>query len=282
MKLMVSLFRGVALLLLALAGAGCPQEGQNPFSDEEREPHFIEGGRHVREMDYQAAIESFEKALSVNRGSAAAHWELAVLFESKVPDAAAAIYHYERFLKLRPNSDKAESARQQILACKQDLARTVSLGPVTEKVQRELEKLIEENRRLNDDNRRLNQELREVLVGHPFPATNPAVRPVAPAAAKIGSGTPSLRTGVVAPLTGSAGPVARPPGTVEVLTPASTPMDPRRALPAAAPRVHVIQAHETLGSIARQYGFKLDLLYAANPGLNPRRLQPGQKLNLPP
>ena len=41
--------------------------------------------------------------------------------------------------------------KTRILACKQQLAQTVSLGPVTEKQQREFEQLVEENKRLRED-----------------------------------------------------------------------------------------------------------------------------------
>ena len=243
MKLLVSLFRGLGLLLVALACGGCPQEGQNQSADEEKEPHFIEGRRHVNEMDYPAAIESFEKALSVNRNSARAHWELAALFVSKTPDPAAAIYHYERFLKLRPNSGNAETVRQQILACKQDLARTVSLGPVTEKVQRDLERLIEENRRLAKDNKRLNEQVRMLSLARP-----PVVSP--------GAAPPAFLTATSAPAgTARSGPApAHPdhgstPGRSPALATASagtSASSQPRVAAASASRSHTIQPHETL------------------------------------
>ena len=69
----------------------------------------------------------------------------------KESDPAAAIYHYERFLKLSPNSGKEEMVKTRILACKQQLAQTVSLGPVTEKQQRDFELLAEENKHLRDE-----------------------------------------------------------------------------------------------------------------------------------
>jgi len=47
-------------------------------------------------------------------------------------------------------------------------------------------------------------------------------------------------------------------------------------------RIHVIKPRETLASIARQYGVKLEALNAANPKANPRRLRPGQTVNVPP
>ncbi len=47
-------------------------------------------------------------------------------------------------------------------------------------------------------------------------------------------------------------------------------------------RTHVIKPRDTLAGIARQYGVKLEALSAANPDVNPRRLRPGQTLNVPP
>ena len=102
-------------------------------------------------MDFKGAVESFEKAVEVNPKSAPAHFELGWLYDQKESDPAAAIYHYERFLKLSPNSGKEEMVKTRILACKQQLAQTVSLGPVTEKQQRELEQLAEENKRLHEE-----------------------------------------------------------------------------------------------------------------------------------
>lgn len=303
---MVNLFRGLLLLLLALAGSGCPQPGQSQLSDEEKEPHYIEGLRHVNTMDYAAAIESFEKALNVNPKSAAAHMELGLLFDRKAhdPDPAAAIYHYEHFLKLRPNSDKAESIRQLILACKQELARTVSLGPVSERLQRELEKLIVDNKRLADENKPLREEVakwRAFYAAHPSVSTNPAIQPSPPRGASSPGAippaavpqhpegipgatprTPSLLPARVAgtPPAAVAASAPRSPAPTETPVTASAPVARSGSL--AGSRSHVVEPHETLGSIARQYGVKLEAIQAANPGLNPRRLRPGQKVILPP
>jgi cobalt/nickel transport system permease protein len=80
-------------------------------------------------MDFQGAIESFEKAVEVNPKSAPAHFELGCLYDQKASDPAAAIYHYERYLKLLPNSDKKDIVVTRVQACKLQLAQTVSLGP---------------------------------------------------------------------------------------------------------------------------------------------------------
>ncbi len=257
------LFHGVALLLAGLLLSGCLPSGQSQL-EEEKEPHFLAGKSRVNAMDYKGAIESFEKALEVNPRSAAAHFELGILFEKQETDPAAAIYHYGEYLKLRPRAENGEIVKQHVMSCKQELARTVSLGPVTEKQQRDLEKLAEENRQLTEENKRLNEEVakwRAYYGVRPQGLTNAggvaltATRPIS----VPGSGQPP--SGVVA-LSNPTNPV-RQTGTPVAL------------------RTHTIRAGETPTIIARQYGVKVEALMAANPKVEARRLQPGQTLSIP-
>jgi LysM repeat protein len=53
------------------------------------------------------------------------------------------------------------------------------------------------------------------------------------------------------------------------------------ATPAATARTHIVKAGDRPSSIARMYGVKLEALMAANPKVEPRRLQVGQTLNIP-
>src|SRR5438309_3911832 len=150
MRFQVNPVRCALFLLLALGLCGCLPSGHSPL-DEEKEPHFLAGKSRVNTLDYQGAIECFEKALEANPRSALAHFEAGLQYENHKQDHAAAIYHFERFLELRPGSGYAEVVRQHILACKQELAKTVSLGPVTQSLQREFELLTEENKRLRNE-----------------------------------------------------------------------------------------------------------------------------------
>jgi tetratricopeptide (TPR) repeat protein len=287
MKFLVSFLRCLPLLLLGLFPGGCQPQGQSQI-DEEKEPHFLAGKSRLNTMDYPAAIESFERALTFNPKSAAAHFELGWLFDQKVPDPAAAIYHYEHYLKLQPNAEKAEWVKQHILACKQELARTVSLGPVTEKQQRDLEKLAEDAKRLTEENRRLNDEVakwRTYAATLPRPQTNPPARStqpnlINPQGAGLhpapGAASPRVQTSSLP------GQDARQPGAAKrgPAGPGGAPAP--KGAPAAHVRTHVIKARETLASIARQYGVRLEALSAANPKANPRHLRPGQTLMVPP
>ncbi|SPE62423.1 Peptidoglycan-binding LysM [Verrucomicrobia bacterium] len=254
-----SLFRGALLLAGCLGLSGCFPSGSSQL-DEEKEPNFLAGKSHVNQMDFSGAIEAFEKASEVNPRSAAAHFELAWLFEKAQTDPAAAIYHYEQYLKLRPAAENAEVIQQHILACKQELARTVSLGPVTEKQQKEFEQLAEENKTLHD----------ELEKWRAYYSRTGQTNPPCPASA-----------------TASLEPALTPTHAATTTHPATTanPRSPTRPMlmaSIAGARTHTIRAGETPSKIAREYGIKVASLMAANPQLDARRLQPGRTVAIPP
>jgi tetratricopeptide (TPR) repeat protein len=254
MTFSVGLFRIALLLLAGLTLSGCLPSTSR---DEEKEPHFLAGKSRVNTMDFKGAIDSFEKAVEVNPQSAPAHFELGCLYDQRDSDPAAAIYHYERFLKLAPNSGKEDIVKTRILACKQQLAQTVSLGPVTEKQQRDLEQLLEQNKRLRED-----IEKWRAYAARLQGLTN-----------QIGTGSPATR--VVQPSV-SGQPAAAGASPPNPASPGRTPV-----APAATARTHIVKAGETPILIARKYRVKLEALMAANPKLNERHLQVGQALTIP-
>jgi len=253
------------LLLTAAVLAGCGPGSQSQL-DEEKEPHFLAGKSRANSLDYQGAIESFEKALTANPYSASAHFELACLFDNREPDPAAAIYHYQKYLALKPKAENAEIVRQHIMSCKQDLARTVSLGPISEKQQHELEGLLEETKRLTDENRRLGQELAQVKTlpaGRPVVQTNSSPSPSPVRTAQAGTSAlahDSLRGN-------------RLPAEDAATQSLAGTISPARS--------HTVRPGETPTMIARRYGIRVEALLAANPKLEPRRLKVGQTLAIP-
>jgi LysM repeat protein len=267
MKFWANPFTGVLLLAGGLALSGCLPSGDSAV-DEEKEPHFLAGKSRASEMDFKGAMEAFEQALEVNPRSAAAHFELALLCEKKDTDPAAAIYHYEQYLKLRPGAENAEIlVKPHILACKQELARTVSLGAVTERQQHDFELLAEENKRLHD-------ELQQLRGRN---ATNAPVPP-APVAIRVLQGPGG------APVTLAAAPVT--PTTIirtSAKSDSSITASPARSLTAssAAARTHTVKSGETPTIIARKYNVKLDALMAVNPKLDARRMRVGQVVAVP-
>jgi len=207
-------------------------------------------------MDYQGAIEAFEQSLETNPHSAAAHFELGWLYDEKVPDPAAAIYHYGQYLKLNPHADNAEVIQQRIYRCKQQLAADVLPLPSAPAAQQQLENLAEQNRQLQD----------EVTKWQAYYASQLAAAKTnaPPPANAMPQSTPGPTAQTVSGSSGNAG-INRPEGT------ATTPR----------PRTHTVAAGETAVGIARKYGVKLSALEAANPDMNPARIRVGQVLNIP-
>jgi LysM repeat protein len=249
-------------LLLLLCAAGCIPT-RDIGADEEREPHFLRAQELARAQDFRAAAEALERALEANPRSAAAHFELGLLHETRLNEPASAVFHFERFLKLRPTSDKADVARQRATNCKMELAKSFLLAPTAPSVQREMDKLRAEIERLGLDN---NQLRRHVELLNAQAAARGVTAPVAPPVVTAGKAP-------AAP----APPVATPPTAV-----AAKPAEPAPAkAPAAATRSHSVKPGEIPETIARRYGVKVEALLAANPGLDAKRLKIGQTLNIP-
>lgn len=242
----------VCLLLAGgLAVWGC---GPSTFrgADEEKEPQFLIGRSRVNARDFRGAVEAFEQALEANPRSAAAHLELGWLYANKEHSPATAIYHYEKFLQLRPDAENAETIRLHISGLKQELARGLTPIPASAEMQRQLEQLAEENRQLREQLERLRTD--------PGTASRGNLPGTIPLPAQAGQSVqPNAAT--------RQNPITPPPS--------------RSARAVTTTRKHRVQAGETPAAIARRYNVKLDNLLAANPGLNPKRLRVGQDLTIP-
>ena len=242
-------FRTMLAAVCLLAACGCDPTGPGA-ADEEKEPQFLIGRSRVNTLDFGGAIEAFENALEMNPHSGAAHFELGWLYAEKASDPAAAIYHYQKFLKLRPTADNAETIQQQIVRLKAELAKAaVPIAP-SSALQRQLEQLTQEKRDLQAEVDRL----RTAAVQN-----SPTNRP---------------------PLLGSQ-PRNNPPSGATTPARTATAQTARPPRPAAAGRFHRVQAGETPTIIARRYNVKLETLLAMNPSLNPRRMLVGQNVALP-
>jgi LysM repeat protein len=236
--------------------------------DEEKEPHFVLGKSRINAMDYTGAVEAFQESLEANPRSAAAHFQLAMLFDTKESDPAAAIYHYQQYLKLDPAARNPEVIRQRIDSCKQQLAADVLQLPSAPAAQQQLEKLVEQNRLLQqkaDQLQAVVKQWSDYYASQPAARVSPAPNnPVAPPGTSFAPDDLTTAT-------------ATQPATPLRTTPAK-PAPPKNS----QPRTHVVAANETLAAIARKQGFSVAAMTAANPGVNPKKLHVGQVLNLPP
>jgi len=271
MKFSALFFRcALAMLLCALVN-GCMPQSQGQL-EEEKEPHFIEGKRALTQMDYKGAIDEFEKAVEANPRNASAHLELGLLYERQdlEPDPAAAIYHYQQYLKLRPNSDKAEAVQGRITNCKQDLAKAVLPLPSSPSVQHDLEQLILTNKQLR-------AEVDQWRAWYAAQQTNRQAQAITSATQTTQVNTQSVQTIET-----------HVPQTVRSnVTPVVQGANSRSSQrgmaysPTNVRTTYVVQSRDTLASISRKFNVKLESLVAANPGIDPRKIHPGQTLTIP-
>lgn len=265
----------VVLFLCALlisVFAGCSPLDDKPL-DEEKETYFLQGRRELGSMNYPGAIEAFEKALQANPKSAAAHFELGMLYEERRGDFAEAIHHYQKHLELRPHSNLKDFITGRITRCKMELVKEVSINEVNKDIQQQILGLTRTNTALRtevDNLRSLNNELRLQIAQQAGALSNRIL------AASSANAAPNARAAEANP---------RLPASPRVEAPAA-----RRGAPLPAsvspsvsrPSSHIVRAGETMASIGRRYGLSVAQMQSANPRVNPKKIRPGQALIIPP
>ena len=234
---------GALLMAAALAGTACKPVPDN--SQEDKEPHYLNGRRLVQQMDWDGALKAFHKALEANPRSALAHYEIGLIHLSHRKDPAASIYHLQRYLEFKSDAPNKDEINGHIQGQREVLARDVR--GIADHPAQSIQQLKAQLNAVMVENQALRHQLTASgLTPNPRPATNS--NPI----------------------------VITPPGNTN--PGGSTTATPNAPRPL---KQHKIKAGENPSSIARQYGISLSKLLAANPGLNPARLQIGQELKIP-
>jgi len=108
------LWRG--LLALAVACAGCTKRAQTADESETDHPVMKRAMEKLRAGDEAGAIAVYRLLVDKEPAMARAHLALALLLDKPGGDYVAAIYHYRRYLDLRPDTEKAEMIKGRIRA----------------------------------------------------------------------------------------------------------------------------------------------------------------------
>ena len=112
-----------ALAALVLAGSGCAKSVGALDARNERDPLMERASERERSNDFGAAIERYQEALGRDPDLVKAHLKLGLLYDDHENDYLRAIYHYERYLEMRPQSEKREEI--------EELARLARLNSAT-------------------------------------------------------------------------------------------------------------------------------------------------------
>lgn len=280
-------WRSIWVLSLVAFLAGCTPQPEAQ-TDDQNEPFFVLGRKLVVERDFKRAVDSFEKTLELNPRHVGAHYEVALLYETKLNEPAIALYHYKQVLRLRPSGHPAEIVMARMKGCEQEIAKNVALVQVDPAVMAELERLKEENRRLQRD-----LETMRALASSAIPTVYTNAPPPAPRATNRVDESRSTITPITRDRAGSTAPAPaithRETNRINQVT--SAPGTGRGAGQGTSPspiitrptntRIHYVKERETFSSIARRYGVGVASLRAANPAVNPEKLKPGQALQVP-
>lgn len=281
------------MLLLGLGG--CSESERFSYATETDEPSYREGVALLKSGRRQEALSAFLKVIDKRRDDAPeSHLEVGLLYVQHINDPLSAIYHFRKYLALRPNSPQAPLVRQRIDAAIREFARTLPAQPLEAQGQRV--DLVAALDKLKQENESLKQQLADARAGRngaQYPEGSEPTAVAAPAAPLNFAleAVPTVRTRQA-----PANQVRNaPPAQVQVKPPVSArpqvsapvrSVTPAPAAPAAAPRRHTIQPGDTLSKIALQYygnRAKWRDIYAANRDImkNEGDLKAGMVLKLP-
>lgn len=237
-----------AVVALGLT-AGCERPSTDALTAEIDEPAYRRGKELLRQGRNQEALAAFLKVIE-QRGSDEApesHLEVGLLYLQHIKNPIAAIYHFDRYIELKPNSPQADLVRQRIVSAKRDFARTLPAQPLENQVLRN--DLLEVVERLQRENTELKEQLAAARLNASVQGAGygPAVADLSQALATPPAGpaqtvaAPSPISPV--PLVGDAPGGYQPPTRPSEAAPA----------PATGARRHIVAKGDTLTNLAQRY-----------------------------
>lgn len=117
----------VAFALILLAA--CSRSASVLDAREDRDPLMRRARAKEKARDIDGAIELYNEALMRKPELARAHLMLGLLYEKEKEDYLRAIYHYQRYLELRPQAEKKELIEEVIRRAKLTYAASLPDRP---------------------------------------------------------------------------------------------------------------------------------------------------------
>jgi nucleoid-associated protein YgaU len=152
---------------------------------EESSPLMRRARARADEGDVDAAIRLYKAALEDNERLARAHLDLALLLNDHKKDYVRAIYHYQRYIELRPDAEKNKLIEDRIRLAGQQYAARINRPDKREVDRESLEKenaeLKEALKSLKDEVARLRKQTAEVEPAQQPERVVPPVAAVVPA-----------------------------------------------------------------------------------------------------
>lgn len=255
------LFFCMASILTALLWVACQPAGEVVRETDERA--FRRAKSLLREDRKDEALASFMAVIDARSNAAESHLEVGLLYLNHVRDPVASIYHFRRYLGLKPNGEHVDFVNELITTARKEFARSLPGEPFAPQVNRA--DLMSNMQRLRDENRQLKDQLSEVRTQ--LQLTQQTLQQVQEQA----------DVDVVSP----SGPVA----PIIIGSSARRSSETGSGGESGA-RYYTVQAGDTLSRISREvYGTtgRWSEIFEANRDQlpSPNALQPGQRLRIP-
>lgn len=260
---MPRVFPLLLFIITVLAGvAGCAPSGVEIVSETDEKQYQL-GQDYKSQGRMEDALGAFERVIDARRDAPESHLEAGYIYLRTLKDPINAIYHFNRYLRLKPQSPQASQVRQLIETAQKEFARQLPAQPYEGELDRiDLMDLVKTLKQENDSLKRelmaatARVEQLENVLGQ---ARRSAPEPSAGQPARIQPPTSPRQT---------AAPTAQAPS------------------PDSAPRAYTVQSGDTLSTISRRfYGTPsrwLDIYQANRDRLSSENaLRVGQEIRIP-
>ncbi len=276
-KTAVALFAAAVAVLYILSAGGC-DFGKEAVVKETNETHFVRGQDELRRGNVSEAMSAFLKVVEKRKDAPESHFELGRIYLDNMNDPIQAIYHFKKFLELKPNSQVSPMVRQMIDTAQKKFAASMPESPFENNVRRmELEELL---RKVQKENLELKQKLDAAIRQVDALKSTQRVS-VSPTRLESEQRARQVESRAVSNNAQQRDTATRRPQDASSSTTNSTPQVTRDI-----PATYTVQAGDTLSNISRKvYGTKNRWreIYRANRDrmATPESLKPGQVLRIP-
>jgi tetratricopeptide (TPR) repeat protein len=267
-------FGWLAVGLCLVIMSGCDKKDERYGFEDQRNPFFAKAQQAAQVHDCVTAAKSYEEALQANPLVAQAHYELGVIYAECLGDQISAIYHFQKYLALRPAGENRDAVQSRLDSAKILFAATLPNTPIQN---------ASEFTKLQTDKELLSKQ-NEQNVAH-IAALEAKLRM---AEEKLAAVPPSAPPVPVTPPTAPVPTAAVPPGKTPPAAPPRPATTPPAAVEPARPTTYTIQAGDNPWRIAQKFYPKdinggIEKLKQANPETmsDVRKLKPGVVINLP-
>lgn len=151
----IGLFAAMMIMI-----CGCSKTTQELDELESRDPLMKSAAARERAGDKDGAILLLRRVLDGKPDTALAHLKIALLYHDHESDYAGAIYHYKRYLELRPDTEKKDMIAGRIRDAEAWFCASLSDQPAP--AHADLISLRKENERLKRDLRQVRMNLAEM------------------------------------------------------------------------------------------------------------------------